>query len=100
MKHKRALVGALTLAVALGVGGAALPGSAAATTTAAVSAGHGSATDRARLQEILQRLTTVDGAPGALAEVRRGPARYGAVPRRTATGLAAFAEAGHRRIST
>ncbi|MEU4507287.1 serine hydrolase domain-containing protein [Streptomyces sp. NPDC024089] len=70
MKHKRALVGALTLAVALGVGGAALPGSAAATTTTAVSAGHGSATDRARLQEILQRLTTVDGAPGALAEVR------------------------------
>ncbi|MCX4847238.1 beta-lactamase family protein [Streptomyces sp. NBC_00257] len=70
MKHKRALVGALALAVALGVGGAALPGSAAATTTAAVSAGHGSATDRARLQEILQRLTTVDGAPGALAEVR------------------------------
>ncbi|MFE3152857.1 MULTISPECIES: serine hydrolase domain-containing protein [unclassified Streptomyces] len=70
MKHKRALVGALTLAVALGVGGAALPASAAATTTAAVPAGHGSATDRARLQEILQRLTTVDGAPGALAEVR------------------------------
>ncbi|MFG3533075.1 serine hydrolase domain-containing protein [Streptomyces sp. NPDC047917] len=69
-KHKRALVGALTLAVALGVAGAGLPGSAAATTTAAVSAGHGSATDHARLQEILQRLTTVDGAPGALVEVR------------------------------
>ncbi|MEU2670294.1 serine hydrolase domain-containing protein [Streptomyces sp. NPDC007164] len=75
MKQKRAPAGALTLAVALGVGGAALPGSAAATTTAAVSASHGSAgygsaTDRTRLQEILQRLTTVDGAPGALAEVR------------------------------
>ncbi|MEL5956700.1 serine hydrolase domain-containing protein [Streptomyces sp. CLV115] len=69
-KHKRALAGALTLAVALGIAGAGLPGSAAATTTAAVSAGHGSATDHARLQEILRRLTTVDGAPGALVEVR------------------------------
>ncbi|MFJ8855886.1 serine hydrolase domain-containing protein [Streptomyces sp. NPDC102437] len=71
MKRKRAaLAGALTLAVAIGVGGAALPAGAAATTAAADSAGHGSATDRARLQEILQRLTTADGAPGALVEVR------------------------------
>ncbi|MFF3783702.1 serine hydrolase domain-containing protein [Streptomyces sp. NPDC001933] len=70
-KRKRAaLAGALTLAVAIGVGGAALPGSAAATTAAAESAGHGSATDQVRLQKILQRLTTVDGAPGALVEVR------------------------------
>ncbi|MFB6878260.1 serine hydrolase domain-containing protein [Streptomyces sp. NPDC056323] len=70
MKCKRAaLAGALTLAVAIGVGGAALLAGAAAT-TAAESAGHGSATDQARLQEILQRLTTADGAPGALVEVR------------------------------
>ncbi|MFE6497269.1 serine hydrolase domain-containing protein [Streptomyces sp. NPDC057748] len=70
MKCKRAaLAGALTLAVAIGVGGAALLAGAAAT-TAAESAGHGSATDQARLQEILQRLTTADGAPGALVEAR------------------------------
>lgn len=67
MKHKRALAGALTLSVAVGLAGAALPESAAATTIAAESAG---AADHARLQKLLQRLTTVDGAPGALAEVR------------------------------
>ncbi|MEU0626170.1 serine hydrolase domain-containing protein [Streptomyces sp. NPDC005989] len=71
MKRKRAaLAGALTLAVAIGVGGAALPAGAVAKTTAVESAGHGFATEQARLQEILQRLTTVDGAPGALVEVR------------------------------
>ncbi|MFB8036294.1 serine hydrolase domain-containing protein [Streptomyces sp. NPDC056004] len=69
-RRRAALAGALTLAVAIGVGGAALPAGAAATTAAAESAGHGSASDQARLQEILQRLTTVDGAPGALVEVR------------------------------
>ncbi|WP_217212882.1 serine hydrolase [Streptomyces sp. AC550_RSS872] len=72
IKHKRALVGALTLAVALGVTAAALPGNAAEATTTEVTAGASSnaAADDARLRELLQRLTTVDGAPGALVEMR------------------------------
>ncbi|OEV03364.1 D-alanyl-D-alanine carboxypeptidase [Streptomyces oceani] len=66
-KHKRALASALTLAVAIGVAGATLPGSTATTATAAESP---TTTDDSRLHDLLRRLTTVDGAPGALAEVR------------------------------
>lgn len=68
MKHKRALGGALTLAVAVGVVGGVLPGNAAA----AVPAAHSTAAPStgAPLRALLRRLTTVDGAPGALVEVR------------------------------
>lgn len=66
IKHPRALVSALALVVAVGAAQAAVPGSAAAG-TAAESA---TSVDHARLQALLHRLTTVDGAPGALAEVR------------------------------
>jgi D-alanyl-D-alanine carboxypeptidase len=73
IKHRRALGGAFTLAVAVGVAVGALTGNdvprrnAAATVTAA---GSTNAADHARLRELLQRLTTVDGGPGALVEVR------------------------------
>ncbi len=70
-KHKRALAGALTLAVAVGVAGAVLPGSAAAasdTTASARSAKAGG--DHAGVRAYLRRLTSDDGVPGALAEVR------------------------------
>ncbi|MFE6777131.1 serine hydrolase domain-containing protein [Streptomyces sp. NPDC057702] len=67
-KHKRALVGALTLAVAIGVAGAALPASAATTSTARAT--ERAAADHTGVREYLQRLTSVDGVPGALAEVR------------------------------
>lgn len=66
IKHPRALVSALALVVAVGAAQAAVPGNAAAS-TAAESA---TSVDHARLQALLHRLTTVDGAPGALAEVR------------------------------
>ncbi|MER5304071.1 serine hydrolase domain-containing protein [Streptomyces lasiicapitis] len=69
MKHKRALGGALTVAVAVTLAGAALPGSAAATTETRAAESAGTA-DHARLKALLHRLTTVDGVPGALAEVR------------------------------
>ncbi|CAM5645426.1 D-aminopeptidase [Streptomyces tendae] len=66
IKHPRALVSASAPAlVAVGAAQAALPASAA--TTAAESA---TSVDHARLHALLHRLTTVDGAPGALAEVR------------------------------
>ncbi len=73
IKHKRTLGGALTLAAALGVTAAAPPGNAAAeATTSAATAGASSnaAAEEARLRALLHRLTTVDGAPGALVEVR------------------------------
>jgi D-alanyl-D-alanine carboxypeptidase len=66
LKHKRALGGALTLAVAMGLVGGVLP-AAAAESPAGEFAHHA---DDARLRALLHRLTTVDGAPGALAEVR------------------------------
>ncbi|WP_245685673.1 serine hydrolase domain-containing protein [Streptomyces yerevanensis] len=76
IKHKRALGGVLTLAVAVGVAVAAptgndVPWRNAATT---VTAAESSAADHARLRELMHRLTTVDGGPGALLEVadRRG----------------------------
>ncbi|MFD4527576.1 serine hydrolase domain-containing protein [Streptomyces sp. NPDC058470] len=73
IKHRRALGGALTLAVAVGVAVGAptdddVPRrNAAAAVTAAEST---STADHTRLRELLQRLTTVDGGPGALVEVR------------------------------
>ncbi|MFI0451454.1 serine hydrolase domain-containing protein [Actinomadura sp. 6N118] len=73
IKYKGALGGALALAVAAGVTADALAGddvsrrNAAAAVTAAGSTHAG---DHARLRELLHRLTTVDGAPGALVEMR------------------------------
>jgi D-alanyl-D-alanine carboxypeptidase len=57
IRYTRALAGALTLALAAGV--------ASSTVTP-----RADATDRPALQQVLRRLTTEDGAPGALAEVR------------------------------
>jgi D-alanyl-D-alanine carboxypeptidase len=57
---------ALSVAVGVGVGVGAPVG--APTADAAVRTTH--PTDHTRLHRILQRLTTVDGGPGALAEVR------------------------------
>ncbi|WP_405778466.1 serine hydrolase domain-containing protein [Streptomyces sp. NBC_00859] len=75
-KYKRTLGGALTLAVAVGVLGGTLPESVAAASSGTVSAAAPSlhAPDDARLPALLRRLTTVDGAPGALIETssRRG----------------------------
>ncbi|MEV0407666.1 serine hydrolase domain-containing protein [Actinoallomurus sp. NPDC050550] len=77
IKRKHALGGALALAVAVGVavGGPAgngMPGRGAAAVTAAGSttADSTGAADHTRLRALLQRLTTVDGGPGALVEVR------------------------------
>ncbi|MFG3111225.1 serine hydrolase [Streptomyces tendae] len=64
--HPRTPASALALVLAVGVAQAALPGSAAATTAAEFAA----CVDHSRLRELLHRLTTVDSAPGALAEVR------------------------------
>ncbi|WP_307851411.1 MULTISPECIES: serine hydrolase domain-containing protein [unclassified Streptomyces] len=66
IRHPRTLASTLALVVAVGTAQAALPGSAAATTAAESTA----CVDHSRLPELLHRLTTVDGAPGALAEVR------------------------------
>ncbi|MEV8320188.1 serine hydrolase domain-containing protein [Streptomyces sp. NPDC059900] len=71
LKHKRALGGALTLVVAMGMAGSVLPATAAAATGAQSTVGKPARhTDEARLRALLHQLTTVDGAPGALAEVR------------------------------
>ncbi|MHB9756252.1 serine hydrolase domain-containing protein [Streptomyces sp. BYX5S] len=74
IKYKRALGGALASAVALGIVATTAPLGAAATTPPSPrsAAGHvvGTGTDHARLQKILDRLTTVDGAPGALVATR------------------------------
>lgn len=72
IKYKRALGGALTLAVAVTVTGGSLPGNAA---TAATTAKHTTAqsahsADDAQLRALMQRLTTEDGAPGALVATR------------------------------
>lgn len=66
IKHPRTPASALALVLAVCVAQGALPGSAAATTVAESAA----SADHSRLRELLHRLTTVDGAPGALAEVR------------------------------
>ncbi|MEU6673900.1 serine hydrolase domain-containing protein [Streptomyces sp. NPDC046925] len=71
LKNRRALGGALTLAVAMGVVGGVLPATATAATASEHTAGEPARhTDDARLRALLHRITTVDGAPGALAEVR------------------------------
>ncbi|MFI7290792.1 serine hydrolase domain-containing protein [Streptomyces anulatus] len=72
IKHKRALGGVLTLAVAIGVAGGALPGNSAfaGTQTKATAAQSANTSDDPRLRDLLRRLTTVDGGPGALVEVR------------------------------
>ncbi|MDX3224948.1 serine hydrolase domain-containing protein [Streptomyces sp. ME19-01-6] len=73
IKHKRALGGALTLALAVGVAMGTSTGNdmprrnTAATVNAAEST---NAADHARLRGLLHRLTTVDGGPGALVEMR------------------------------
>ena len=60
IKHQRALSGVLVLAVA--VAGALAAGSAATASTGTA--------DHDRLHEVMHRLTTVDGGPGALIRVR------------------------------
>ncbi|MEV0172243.1 serine hydrolase domain-containing protein [Streptomyces sp. NPDC050803] len=65
IKHGRALAGVFTLAVAAGIAGS-VPNNAAA----ASAAQSAKAVDHTRLHELLERLTTIDGAPGALVEVR------------------------------
>ncbi|MWA01524.1 serine hydrolase [Actinomadura sp. LD22] len=59
IRNRRALGGALAIGLAVG----ALAGT-------GVPAHSAAAADRSRLPAILERLTTVDGAPGALLEVR------------------------------
>ncbi|ROQ59163.1 alkaline D-peptidase [Streptomyces sp. 840.1] len=72
IKYKRALGGALTLAVAVTVTGGSLPGSAAtaATTANTTTAQSTHTADNAQLRAIMHRLTTEDGAPGALVATR------------------------------
>ncbi|MFF1400158.1 serine hydrolase domain-containing protein [Streptomyces sp. NPDC058287] len=72
IKHKRVLGGALTLAVAVGVTGGSLPGNAAtaATTAKTTTAQSTHTADDAQLRALMHRLTTVDGAPGALVATR------------------------------
>ncbi|MBU6531715.1 serine hydrolase domain-containing protein [Streptomyces mayonensis] len=73
-RHKRVRAVALVLAVTAGLVGGATTGGAAAPTAPAAEAGltaeAGRAPGTARLQEILDRLTTVDGGPGALLDLR------------------------------
>ncbi|MEU5876065.1 serine hydrolase domain-containing protein [Spirillospora sp. NPDC047279] len=64
IKHKRAVGGALALAVAAGV---VVVGDNVPRRDARATASAG---DDARLRELLRRLTTVDGGPGALIEMR------------------------------
>lgn len=76
IKHKRALGGALGLALAVGVVVGAPsaddvpPQNAAAASAARVAAESTDTAGHARLRHLLQRLTTVDGGPGAVVAVR------------------------------
>ncbi|WP_275561796.1 serine hydrolase domain-containing protein [Streptomyces sp. 5-6(2022)] len=76
VKRRRVLSGGLTLAVAAGVAAAAPQGAAAVTPTHHDTPRRNTATESTTatghtpLRDILHRLTTVDGAPGALLEVR------------------------------
>ncbi|MFD8690915.1 serine hydrolase domain-containing protein [Streptomyces sp. NPDC059651] len=72
IKHKRVRGGALMLAVAVGVMGGGLPGTAAATTAGTTAARSTHTADDARLRALMHRLTTADGAPGALVATRDG----------------------------
>ncbi|MFI0357790.1 serine hydrolase domain-containing protein [Actinomadura sp. 9N407] len=69
IKQKRALGRALTLAVAATVAVTALTGTAAAQ-AGDTAAGVGNGADQARLRQLMHRLTTVDGGPGALLHMR------------------------------
>ncbi|MVO85279.1 serine hydrolase [Streptomyces sp. p1417] len=72
-EHKRrALGGALTLAVVVGLTAAAPHGGDPASRDVAAETARGA--DHARLRALVHRLTTVDGGPGALLEVRGGRA--------------------------
>src|SRR4051812_18051702 len=64
IKYQRALSGLLVLAVAVAV---AVAGALAAGSAATASTGTA---DHDRLHEVMRRLTTVDGGPGALIRVR------------------------------
>uniref|UniRef100_UPI000A4C9ADF serine hydrolase domain-containing protein n=1 Tax=Peterkaempfera griseoplana TaxID=66896 RepID=UPI000A4C9ADF len=72
IKYKRALGGALALAVAIGAVAGALPAGAAtaATTAKPTAAQPATTTDDAQLRALMHRLTTADGAPGALLQTR------------------------------
>ncbi|MGW9136217.1 serine hydrolase domain-containing protein [Streptomyces sp. NPDC055681] len=72
IKYKRSLGGALTLAVAIGAVAGALPaGAATAATTAESTAAQPATTSGdAQLRALMHRLTTADGAPGALLQTR------------------------------
>ncbi|MEV0660510.1 serine hydrolase domain-containing protein [Actinomadura luteofluorescens] len=63
IKQRRALRGAITLAVAAGVAVTALTGT-------GTSRADGGGADQAELRRLLNRLTTVDGGPGALLHLR------------------------------
>ncbi|MBT2211947.1 serine hydrolase [Actinomadura sp. NEAU-AAG7] len=73
-RHRRALGGALTLAAAAATATALTvhhtPGRAAAAATPATPSNPSGGADHGRLREILRRLTTRDGAPGALLQYR------------------------------
>ncbi|MEV8129202.1 serine hydrolase domain-containing protein [Streptomyces sp. NPDC085944] len=68
IKHRGALGGVLTLAVAIGVAAGALPAGAAtaAPTVKRTAAQPAAITHDAQLRALMHRLTTADGAPGAL----------------------------------
>ncbi|WP_186777675.1 serine hydrolase domain-containing protein [Streptomyces salinarius] len=69
IKHKRALGGALAVTVAIGIVAGALPaGAATAAPTARPTAAQPATT--AQLRALMHRLTTADGAPGALLRTR------------------------------
>jgi D-alanyl-D-alanine carboxypeptidase len=70
IKQRRALRGALTLAMAAGVAVSVQPTVANATLASTTAAGAGNDADQARLGQLLDRLTTVDGGPGALLHLR------------------------------
>lgn len=78
IKHRRVRGGALTLAVAVGVLGGILPGNAAiaATLGKSTTAQPAHTAADAQLRSLLHRLTTADGAPGALVAQRD---RHGSV---------------------
>lgn len=77
IKHRRALRGALALAVVAGVATGTLAGSAPPPQHTAAAAESTHPTDHARLRALLHRLTTVDGGPGALIAVRDRRDRHG-----------------------
>lgn len=72
IRYARALGGALTLAVAIGAASSAAPAvprSKAKVVAATTAATASDQPDHSALRQVLQRLTTSDGTPGALVEV-------------------------------